>query len=386
MLPRPFMKWASVLSRDVDAAPAVERAIVALRTELEGKSPHLLVAFVSAHLCPNADRIVAELNAAYPSALVVGCSGGGVIGGGHEAEQGPALSLLGAHLPGVTLTPFEAHSGRRTAVPPDAQALLLFADPFSCDAGSLLVALDDAAPNVVKVGGLASGASAPGGHRLFLGEQVLTHGAVGVALSGAVSAQSLVSQGCRAVGAPMFATRVEGHHVLELDGRPALQVLGALHAAVSEEEQRLMRHSLFLGLEMHPDAVEHQPGELLVRNIVGIDAERRSLAVAARLAEHQVVQFVVRDAKAAEADLRQQLQRHSRAHATAPAGGLLFSCTGRGFGLFGQADHDSRLLFDECGVTPLAGFFCSGELGPVGGRTFLHGYTSAFVLFRPALH
>jgi small ligand-binding sensory domain FIST len=92
-----------------------------------------------------------------------------------------------------------------------------------------------------------------------------------------------------------------------------------------------------------------------------------------------VVQFHLRDARTSADDLDQLLARHRGT----PAGSLLFSCLGRGTHLYGRADHDTDLVRRHFGDVPLGGFFCNGEIGPVQGTTFLHGYTSAFGLFRP---
>jgi len=145
-----------------------------------------------------------------------------------------------------------------------------------------------------------------------------------------------------------------------------------------------MQSSLFLGLDMREERVQYDPGELLVRNIVGADPQTGAIAVGATLHPVQAVQFVLRDAHAAEEDLRRILDGRRRTRSDPPAGALLFSCTGRGAGLFGRPDHDTGLFEEKLGPTPLGGFFCNGEIGPVGGTTFLHGYTSAFALFREA--
>jgi small ligand-binding sensory domain FIST len=174
--------------------------------------------------------------------------------------------------------------------------------------------------------------------------------------------------------------------VLELDGKSPMQVLETLYEGMSERDQQLMRRSLFVGLEMRKDTVEHRPDELLVRNLLGVEPRRKALAVGAELSPYQVLQFVLRDKQAATDDLKRVLDASQARQSGPVAGALLFSCTGRGHLLFGEADHDSRAFLEAFGPTPLGGFFCSGEVGPVGGRTYLHAYTSAFALFRPVLH
>jgi small ligand-binding sensory domain FIST len=203
-----------------------------------------------------------------------------------------------------------------------------------------------------------------------------------VALTGDIAVDTIVAQGCRPIGRPMLVTRCDGGLLEELDQRPPLQALAEIHGTLGQRDRELMRHSLFLGLEMREERVEYQPGELLVRNIVAADERTGALGIGAELRPLQVVQFVLRDARTAEEDLRRMLARYRSSQGDPPAGALLFSCTGRGAGLFGRPDHDTSLFQEALGPAPLGGFFCNGEIGPVGGSTFLHGYTSAFALFR----
>jgi len=179
----------------------------------------------------------------------------------------------------------------------------------------------------------------------------------------------------------MLVTRCSGGVLQELDQRSPMAALRELYASLDERDRQLMHHSLFLGIEMRAERVEYDPGELLVRNILGADEETGALAVGAELRPMMVTQFVLRDARTAEDDLRRMLGKE-RPFASPPAGALLFSCVGRGAGLFGRPDHDTGLFEERLGPAPLGGFFCNGEIGPVGGTTFLHGYTSAFAIFR----
>lgn len=394
------MKWGSALSRDEDAEGAFAEAAAAVERHLGGGRATLAVIFASPHHAGAFQRLASLAAERFPGALLVGCEGSGIIGGGREAEEGPALSLTAAALPAVDLSGFHLDMTRLPA--PDAgpaawraatgrgaggrPAFLVLADPFTFDAGALAAGIDRTWPGAVTVGGLASGGREAGQHRLLLGTTVHRHGAVGVAMAGNVAVDALVAQGCRPVGKPMLVTRCRGGWLLELDGRPPLEVLGELHRSLGERDRHLMRHALFLGLDLRSERVEFDSGELLVRNLVGADPEAGTLAVGAELAPMQAVQFVVRDAGTAEEDLRRALSRYrASSGGRRPAGALLFSCTGRGAGLFGRPDHDTGLLEEALGPVPLGGFFCNGEIGPVGGTTCLHGYTSAFALFREAL-
>ncbi|HTP29353.1 MAG TPA: FIST N-terminal domain-containing protein, partial [Anaeromyxobacteraceae bacterium] len=366
----------------------------ALDRELAGP-PDVLLAFASAEHAAGCERISALVHGRYPEALFAGCTGGGVIGGAREAEGGAALSFTAATLPGVALRGF--HIEMTSLPPPDAEAaawcgltgsppeaqpkFLLLGDPFTMDAHALIEGLDRAYPRAAKFGGIASGGRRPGENRLMVGREVHRSGAVGVAFSGEVAVDMIIAQGCRPIGKPMLVTRCRDGLLQELDHGVPLRVLAELYSSVPDRDRDLMGDSLFLGLDMREERVEYDPSELLVRNILGAEEETGALAVAAELRAMQVVQFVLRDARTAEEDLRGVLERYRRT-AIVPAGALLFSCLGRGAGLFGRPDHDTQLFEEKIGLTPLGGFFCNGEIGPVGGSTFLHGYTSAFALFR----
>ena len=371
-------------------------AVAALSSQLGGERADLVVAFVSPHHRAAAASIPGLIAAELPGALLVGCTGGGVIGAGHEIEERAALSLTAAALPGVEMVPFHLDMKdlpADAASPPDWHAaigvaqqakpkFLLLADPLTLDAGVLLAGLDLAYARSSKFGGLASGGMTPGANRLFLGDEVFRSGVVGVALSGNLRVETIVAQGCRPIGRPMLITRCQGNILFELDQKPPLERLSELHEALSPRDRELLRHSLLLGLEMKEDEVEYREGELLVRNIVGIDQSSGAIAVGAHLKQHQVAQFLLRDARTATEDLTRLLEHYRASMGAGPTGALLFSCLGRGAHLFGRPDHDTDLFHEKLGEIPLGGFFCNGEIGRVGGATFLHGYTSSFALFR----
>ena len=203
-----------------------------------------------------------------------------------------------------------------------------------------------------------------------------------MALSGNIAVETIVAQGCRPIGAPRIITQCQGNVVLELDGRPPLVVLSELYEKLSERDQKLVQTSLFVGLEMKSSEVQFRPGDLLARNIMGLDPDSGAIAIGAIPRQWQVMQFLLRDSQTATEDLNRLLESHRAS--PVPRGALLFSCRGRGIHLFGEEDHDTRLFRERLGSIPLGGFFCNGEIGPVGGSTFLHGYTSAFALFREA--
>ena len=330
--------------------------------------------------------------------VLIGCSGGGVIGDGREVEHRPGLAMTAAALPGVEITPFHAEDDALpdADAPPDAwetlahteadkePCFLLVADSFSLRGEHLLMGLDYAFPQSVKIGGLASGARQPGGNALYLSDRVYHSGVVGLALHGDIAVDTVVAQGCRPIGEPTQVSACQGNVLLELDGQTPFEVLKDLFEEMSERDRELAQHSLFLGVVMDELNEEPQLGDFLIRNVVGADPQRGALAIGEMLKEGQTVQFHLRDAVTSAEDLDSILTRYVGSHPIhEEAGAILFSCLGRGSYLYGRADQDTDAFREKVGNMPLTGFFCNGEIGPVGGTTFLHGYTSSFGIFRP---
>lgn len=383
------MQWASTIANAAHLEDALEEGLESVQTALDGAAPHLLVAFAHAEYTDHLPRLARGIRAQYPEAVLIGCSANGVIGGGAEVEDQPALSLTAAVLPGVELQPFHldgtpetwreriALSGER------APAFLLLADPFMCPIEDTVYWLDTVYPGCTKAGGLASGGVQPGSTSLLIGGSLVRTGAVGVAMHGNIEVDTILAQGCRPIGTPMFVTRAEDEVILELDGKPALQAIETTYAQLAPADQQLFRRALFLGLVADPTRQSYGRGDFLVRTILGVDPDLGALAVGAEIEENQVVQFHLRDAETSAADLTEMLERYT---GPAPSGALLFSCLGRGQGLYGHPDHDSDAFRRRFGDVALGGFFCHGEIGPVGARTYVHGYTSAFALFRPRHH
>jgi len=349
----------------------------------------LVVVYVTPDHRVDHGRLVARLTLAHPDAVVVGCEGGGVLGSGLEVEGQPGLAVLAATLPGVTLT--AVHLDRHmvtseddlaTALGPlrdvtDLVGVMVLSDPYTFDLARFIPAASALLPAVPWFGGQASGRPAPGPHHLIVRGQPVGGGAVCVGLSGNVAIETIVAQGCRPVGAPMFVTRCRQNLLLELDGRPPVEVLKELYEQLPPDDQERFREGQYLGIQMR-DQTEYARGDFVIRHVLGVPDDGVGLAVAAPLQQFQVVQLHVRDGRTSHEDLLAHFEARSGPH---PAGALLFTCLGRGRGLYGEAHHDSRCFHDEVGEVALAGFFANGELGPVHGTPFVHGYTSVFALF-----
>jgi len=393
------MKWASYVSTQETIEACVEEAVESVTQQLAGREADLTIIFVSPHFRTQYRAIPQLLRDRMPVGMLLGCSGGGIIGGGKEVEQQPAFSLTAAHLPGVELKTIQSDTmnlpdpdtapsvwhewlGVDPATNPD---FIVLADPFSFRAEEFLAGMDFAYSRSAKVGGLASGAQAQGGNALYLDDKIHNSGLIGVALSGNIQLDTIVAQGCRPIGQPMSITKCDQYQLLEVDGQPPLEKLEEMVESLSEDDRKLLRTSLFLGIEMDPMKEDPGKGDFLIRNLMGVDQETGSLSIGAPLREGQLVQFHLRDKIMSSKDLKVMLSKYQNKDGWRNAkGALLFSCLGRGEYLYGLPNHDSDMFTTEIGNIPLGGFFCNGEIGPVGHTTFLHGYTSSFGIFRPA--
>lgn len=391
------MHWTSCISSAQETDHAIQQATAAALSVLGGP-PDLAFLFASEHHRAQFDALPSRVRDSLGGGVLVGCSAAGVIGGNEEIEFQPALSLVAGRLPDTVadcwhieasdLGPDTAHSRKCARLAQDTRAqaaqFIILADPFSFPAEQLLHSLESGFSSATIAGGLASGGRAPGEIALFMNDDTFHSGALMLSLGGNIIMDTAVAQGCRPIGAPMFVTAGRDGIILGLDGRPPLEAVNTLYEQASERDQTLLHNSLFLGIAMQPDHSLYEQGDFLIRNIVGADQQSGAIQVAAALNPNQVVQFHLRDAQTSAEDLDRVLKRtRDRYSDDKPEGALLFSCTGRGRGLYGQSGHDSGMFHNRLGPVPLGGFFCNGEIGPVQGKTFVHGYTSAFALFRP---
>jgi small ligand-binding sensory domain FIST len=383
------VKAGGALVRTADAAEAASRAVAEARASLGGLSPSLGVLFASADFFGSARALVAAVAAETGNVPLIGCVADAVAGGGREIESGPAVSLwLAADLGPVETFAMEfvrtasggAYGGYRFG-PDPAGVHLMICDPFTFPAEGLLAHLNEHVPGTVIVGGMASGGLAFRQSRLFLDGRVLAQGAVGAHLAGA-EVHPLVAQGCRPIGHPYTVTEADGNLIFGLGGRPPLTRLQELAAGLPGPERELLAAGVHLGIVIDEYLAEPQQGDFLVRGVAGADSESGAIAVAEQVEVGQTVQFHVRDARSADEDIRHALERERTAlGARRAAGALLFICTGRGSRMFAEPDHDAGLLAKTLGQIPAAGFFCDGELGPVGGQNHLHTFTASIAVF-----
>lgn len=398
------MQWTNALSTrsSLEAAinDVIEQAVASLTAPAD-----LGLVFISSAFMSEYTRLLPLLAEKLSVPILIGCSAGGVIGRKQtgeteEIEAEPALSLTLAHLPGVKIRPFhilaeelpDSDSSPNAwidlvGVPPlPVPQFILLSSPFGSATNDLLQGLDFAYPGSVVVGGQASSGFMNGPVGLFCNDKLCREGTVGIALTGNIVLDTIVSQGCRPIGQPLQVTKAERNIILELDEKVPLMVLRNLISSLSEEDRTLAQHSLFVGLAMDEFRMNLHSGDFLIRNILGVDPKAGAIAISDRIRAGQRLQFHLREAQASSQDLENLLQEYQNENENtsqpSPVGALMFTCLGRGTGLYGQPNFDSQLFSRYLHDIPLGGCFCGGEIGPVSGRTFLHGYTSVFAICR----
>jgi small ligand-binding sensory domain FIST len=379
-------RFGDGLATGADVIDAAESAITQALAPLHGQHPDLLCVFVSGADPVTVETVGTRAMEISGARTTLGCGAGGVIGAGRGVENVPAVSAFAACLPGVRCTPLRlelVHTPDGPAVVgmPDRRdddtVAILLADPFTFPAAEFLQR-SNAEPTVLPlIGGLASG---PRGSRLFLDGHSVAGGAIGVVLSGAVAIRTIVSQGCRPFGPSMIVTKAEGNVLWELAGMPALAKLEQIVTELASQERQAVARGLHIGVAMDEYAEEHERGDFLIRGVVGADRQQGAIVIGDVVEVGRTVRFQVRDASAADQDLKELFTRF-RAESGPVGGALLFSCNGRGKVMFPSADHDVLAVRSGLDTTGVAGFFAAGEIGPVGGRNHLHGFTASILVF-----
>ncbi len=374
-------------STSADWRVAIDQALHGVRT-----SPDIAFLFASYHHSERYPEIVAAVHERLSPGILLGCSGQAVITTGREIEGRPGITILTLSLPGAELalrpvaaadldagTPLTDLLG-----PPEGvNAWVLLSDPFTIDTERLVAALAESYPETPILGGMAS--AFPGGRSayLFEGADVAAGGALLLAVGGAWTVHPVVSQGAAPIGESWTITEAERNVVVGVGGRPALDVLMETLRALPAETQNRAGRNLLAGLAMNEYADELGRGDFLIRNLLGVDRERGAIAINDNVRVGQTLQFQLRDAEAATEELNALLDQAREAMGGEAAGGLLCACNGRGQGMFGAPDHDAAAVAERLGPLPIAGLFCNGEIGPVGGTPFVHGFTASLALFVP---
>ncbi|HBS28157.1 MAG TPA: hypothetical protein DEB06_01610 [Phycisphaerales bacterium] len=397
----------SGLSVNIDIGLAVEQALEQTQARVLPGCADLVMVFASGAHAQDMERVCDAIGGALNPGALIGVTGESVLGTEQEVERRTALSVLAVSLPGTRISPFTyrdlphvkldepdslAALAGALGADPDLRGIFVFVDPFSVPAASLAESLGQvhrAVPGLRRspvIGGLASASPKPGGNILVLNGRSMRHGAVGVVVRGAVDIDTLVSQGCRPIGQPQVVTGASRNVMQMLGGRRAMDVLRETVTGLSPEDRELLPNGLFLGRVINEYKPRFGRGDFLIRGVMGVDQNSGAIAVGDMVRTGQTIQFHLRDARTASEDL--ELLLAAQRLSSPPAGGVLFTCNGRGSRLFAEPSHDARLVSrtlagDDGTPMPLAGFFAAGEIGPIGGSSFLHGHTAALAVFRP---
>lgn len=348
----------------------------------------------------HADRLDTLLEAAIGAlgtTAVVGATSHGVLGRGREVEEGAGVSILA--LGDVEARPFLLHDlagGETEAVeeiavhldhdPRPEDLVLLLPDPASLRPQVLFDGLRASLGEATVVG---AGASDPVGSRplQWCGHESAAGGLAGLALRLERRPRIGVTQGCRPATELLTVTRTQGNWILELDGRPALDVYR--EAARGPLADDLRRAASFILVALPRDeAAPLEPGGYLVRHAVGFAEDQRAFAIPEKLSSGDRVALVVREPEAAREDLKSLLQQIRRdvgpdvgRGPDRSAAGLYFDCCARGTGFFGVPGLEAAYLEQAFGEVPIAGMFGSCEIGPIAGETQLLTYTGVLALF-----
>ncbi len=391
------MQWTSASSNASDWRQAVADVAHSIRRDFRGEAPDVLFCFVDASAGAPPESLPAFLSEHLAPGELIGCTSSGLLGPEGPMMTGPGLVAMagrfqgvrarGFHLSTVVLPDADAppDAWRAMVEEPEAEpgAIVLLADPRYAHIEPMLAGLDYAFPGAMKVGGLAGGRLREPDWSVFRGGNVYRRGVVGLLLSGNIRADGLLSRGCREVGPPMTITRSRGNLLHELDGRPAIEAVESIASMLPAEERRILRRRLCIGMQLQPIHAPRARGHFLIRNLLGLDYKSGAIVLAALPEEGQVVQFHVRDSALARRDLEEGLQR-----AGGPGGGraaaLSFICLARRAGAAAGGTGDGELLRAAFPGAAVGGCFCNGEIGPVGGTTCLHGYTSAHLFLSAA--
>ncbi len=393
-------RFKSSASNQANFVDAIDECISQIQAELD--SADLLFCFFAEHTeDKDLEQGLSLLTQAFPEGKLAGCNTVATLANGQEFENCPSVVLWAGQLPATTIeilhlqyqrtlegAAFAGFPSRLDHLTPDAEdlnrrtTLIAIGDPFTFPMDLFLERINEDHPGVPVIGGMASAASTPGETRLICDRQVVNHGSVFVLLQSESVLATVVSQGCRPIGETFVVTKAERNQIFELGGKPAVEQLKRIYRELPTSEQRSIQMGLHLGVAIteYRDAFGY--GDFLIRNVIGVDEGEGSINMGDFVRIGQTVQFHVRDFESADVDLRQSLVSSRASQAPFdPAAALIFTCNGRGLNLFPEPHHDAAAVNKTMGEITTAGFFAAGEIGPVGGRNFMHGFTCSILWF-----
>ena len=401
-------RFAGSICENYDEPEEVEQMCSQIKAQLGGEHPDLALVFASAPKYPKFEEVLPDLHRQLGFRTVVGCSGAGVIGAGRELESGPGLSVLAANCDTDSMHSFafsDKQACGKDATPESlAEAMgadpeeyedglmLIFIDPLTVSTEYALSMLDAVYPSVMKFGALVSGGHEYGENRMFFGDELRHHGAVGLLMKQKFDADTIVSGSEEPVGPSMVITKSSRNEIHRLDDRSPMSVLEEIFLNTDPLSQLRMKRTLVVGLEsngvlMDPDYV--------MRNIMDMDQETGAMMIGDLVEEGQALQFHVRDGELASRRLSQNLNNyasHVRDRGKNVDAMLCFNSVARGYRMFEEDDHDAKIIAERFADVPMAGFFSNGEIASRRGgfaltgdeefSTRVMGYSDTLVMLR----
>jgi len=388
--------YAAAVCQSPDVSQAVTQCCMLVNQRYAQTAPDLVpdlvIAFVAGYQPEDFQHAMMRIGELTNGRTVLGVTCQSLVAGNQELENTQGISLWSACWPAAEVTPMflelqsEQGQANFSGLPQDGweddSVLLMLTEAYSFPADGLLEHVNSHHPGVEIFGGVSDAGFKPSYARLMLDGNVYDRGAVAVRISG-VPVSTVVSQGCRPIGESFIVTDAQRNVIGTLGGQPALEAIKKIYATLPTQDQARVERGLHLGIAMTELKDKFQYGDFLIRNVIAIDEETKTITIGDYIRKGRTVQFHIRDQVSASIELRSMLESATQKETTPPpAAALIFTCNGRGSNLFEQPHHDAALLKEFAGDVPTAGFFAAGEFGYVGRSNFLHGFTASIALFQ----
>ena len=331
-------------------------------------------------LAPNLDKLLAYLRERTGVADWVGTVGSGICATAREIYDEPAAAIMLAKLPadsyrllpaGIDALADMLTSNQNWIGAQSARFGIVHGDPRYSHIPQVIESLAVELDPGFLVGGLSSAGDEQ--YHLQIAGQIYENGLSGVLLSSEVPVISGLTQGCTPLGNRHTITDCERNILIEIDGRPALDVFSEDIGEVLARDLSRVAGYVFAGLPVPAS----DTGDYLVRNLLGIDTERKLLALGDLVEKEDSIMFCRRDGDSAREDMLRMLKNLNRRANGSIRGGVYYTCLGRGRNQFGDNSEELKMISDQLGEFPLVGFFANGEIS----HNLLYGYTGVLTLF-----
>jgi len=351
-------------------------------TELESKpgSACLGLIYITEPLAPDLETLLEQLRDRTGVREWIGTVGSGICCTGREIYDQPAAVVMLAELPensyrlipaGLDALAEMLTLNRDWIAAHEARFGIVHGDPRNNHVPQIIESLSLELDPGFLVGGLSSAGSPD--HQIQVAGKCYENGLSGALFSAEIPVISGLTQGCTPIGSKHTVTRSQRNILVELDGRPALDVFSEDIGEVLARDMSRVAGYIFAGLPV-PGS---DTGDYLVRNLIGIDPTQKLVAIGDLVEEGDPVLFCRRDGDTAREDMLRMLRDLGKRVRGDIRGGVYYTCLGRGRYQFGEHSEELQMIRDELGDFPLAGFFANGEIS----HNRLYGYTGVLTLF-----